>query len=211
MSTLEKTKINDVDLDKLIKNKLGLLSFYLNKEINATRKPFLPDKNFYQNLSSDNSSLRSMSNIILNYLNEPIDALQTHFVTNNSGHVITQNGNTIPLQLNDAPGVYTKIKGEDTILMDQKYIKDSKKVVAILAHEIMHYYLISRHNIIMTDKMENELLTDVATIYFGLGILVVNGMTFQSTWFLSIIAFFLEFSIFQQPSQHLDTLNRLNM
>lgn len=47
--------------------------------------------------------------------------------------------------------------------------------VAILAHEMSHYYLIYQHRIYLSDNNENELLTELNAIYVGFGFLLLKG------------------------------------
>jgi hypothetical protein len=47
---------------------------------------------------------------------------------------------------------------------------------AVLAHEITHLFL-WQHGVEFSDKLENEILTDTAATYFGLGVLILNGFT----------------------------------
>ncbi|MGA2631865.1 MAG: hypothetical protein ABSG54_16840 [Terriglobia bacterium] len=91
----------------------------------------------------------------------------------------------------DAAGLYTQVKDDDdqaqeVILINAKYKDDPLAVGAILAHEMMHLYL-SRLNLRLQDTQENELLTDLATINTGLSILILNGMSYSSDWWLTII------------------------
>lgn len=47
--------------------------------------------------------------------------------------------------------------------------------LAILAHEISHFYLIYQHKIYLKDTNENEFLTEINAIYTGLGLLLLDG------------------------------------
>ncbi len=47
--------------------------------------------------------------------------------------------------------------------------------IAILAHEMSHYYLIKNHGIALDDERENELLTDINAVYVGFGFLLLEG------------------------------------
>jgi hypothetical protein len=93
----------------------------------------------------------------------------------------------------ETAGWYTKIplEGKETevILVNSKHINSAFAVGAILAHEMMHLYL-RRKNVGFEDRLENELLTDLATIQVGFGILVLNGMSYSNNWWLSIILIF---------------------
>lgn len=54
-------------------------------------------------------------------------------------------------------------------------IMNRRSIIAVLAHEIMHHYL-NNKDIRIENELENEILTDVATIYVGLGKLCLNGI-----------------------------------
>jgi len=91
----------------------------------------------------------------------------------------------------DTAGVYTTFRDEDgqekeLILINSKHKDNTFEVGAILAHEMMHLYL-SRLNLRVQETQENELLTDLATINTGLSILILNGMSYSSAWWLTII------------------------
>jgi hypothetical protein len=60
------------------------------------------------------------------------------------------------------------------IEIDISYMHDVDLVLAILAHEICHKYL-HFNNLKCFPDYENEMLTDAATIYTGLGKLSLNG------------------------------------
>lgn len=47
--------------------------------------------------------------------------------------------------------------------------------LAILAHEMSHYYLMRKHKIIKDNEKENELLTEINTVYCGFGFFLLNG------------------------------------
>lgn len=60
------------------------------------------------------------------------------------------------------------------IEIDDKFKQDNEIVLAILAHEICHKYL-AINNLRDFRELENEILTDAATIFTGLGKLSLNG------------------------------------
>lgn len=83
---------------------------------------------------------------------------------NTAGHIELNN--------NSSEGVYIEIDG--------KFKSDSEPVLAILAHEICHKYL--HINGLTLSGYENEILTDVATVYTGLGKLSLNGCEGDLGW-----------------------------
>jgi len=158
-----------------VDQKIGYLYFSLKNEMERTRSPFFPPRDFYNKWSGNDFSLAIMAQKILSYLNEPVGNFIVVFHSS----------------LGDTPGVFTVTKeGQEVIFVNDKYVKDPYAVSAVLAHEIMHLYLMSRKHIVLEDKKENELLTDLGTIYLGLGILVINGMSYKSNWFLTVIGLF---------------------
>ena len=46
---------------------------------------------------------------------------------------------------------------------------------ATLAHEMTHYYLMKKRNIVLDSVMENELFTDFAAAYLGFGLILLEG------------------------------------
>lgn len=54
-------------------------------------------------------------------------------------------------------------------------VQDFYQKVAILAHEMSHFYLMRKHYIIKPIEKENELLTEINAIYIGFGFLLLKG------------------------------------
>ncbi|MEW6747061.1 MAG: hypothetical protein AB1486_30360 [Planctomycetota bacterium] len=65
---------------------------------------------------------------------------------------------------------------KDDYLVDlqNKYRTDHRDIAAVLAHEVTHVFL-HRHGIQFPDSSENELLTDTAAVYLGIGWLCLNA------------------------------------
>ncbi len=72
------------------------------------------------------------------------------------GHIQLDNSNEVFIEISDG------------------YKNNSDVVLSILAHEICHKYL-HVNNIKCTPLLQNEILTDIATVYTGLGKLSLNG------------------------------------
>lgn len=84
-------------------------------------------------------------------------------------------------------GLYFEKDGTHFILVNQKHQNNRFEAAAILAHEIMHFYLIGEMNFRLEETLDNEQFTDMATIYTGLGIVVMNGFEYQSGWAVTAI------------------------
>jgi hypothetical protein len=167
--------------DAWVEEKTKLLKERLPKDVQES--PFYPDDLFYLQYYADPlASLHYKAQVIFSLLNiEPCGCVidfceEKQF----KGHFSA-----------DTAGLYTTIKDEDgqereVILINSKHKDNTLAVGAILAHEMMHLYL-SRLNLRLQDTQENELLTDLATINAGLSILILNGMSYSSDMWLTII------------------------
>lgn len=101
-------------------------------------------------------------------LQEAADIMRTHLNINRFIKIITlsniQGGKFE--RINDLNCIY--INGEFTNqTFDQK--------LAILAHEMSHYYLIYEHKIMLPNNDENELLTEINAIFVGFGLILLRG------------------------------------
>lgn len=119
------------------------------------------DANF---LMMDSKSIRfdspnTRANKILDFLNFPHKPVTVY------EH---DNGKDIAGQIEETPEMcYIEISPSAQ--------QDSDYLSAVLAHEIMHHYL-SCKGIKKYMALDNEVLTDIATIYAGLGQLTLNGI-----------------------------------
>jgi len=67
------------------------------------------------------------------------------------------------------------------IEISEETLKYDNAILAILAHEITHEYLYI-NNISFSNRYENEILTDIAAIFFGFGKLMLNGSENEDIW-----------------------------
>jgi hypothetical protein len=69
-----------------------------------------------------------------------------------------------------------ELSPEDDYLVDlhNMYRNDHRDIAAVLAHEVTHIFL-HRHGIRFPDTLENEILTDTAAVYLGIGWLCLNA------------------------------------
>lgn len=156
-------------------NKTGVIEpkFEVLKKHLKEKDVLYPDDNFYAQWDGSDDALRIMASKIFSYLGVLPKELFVAFYSDM-----------------DFPGLYVPAKGGEShgILINSKHRDNPFQCGAILAHEIMHYFLIGKKRIHLEDNHENELLTDLATIQAGLGILILNGFYHYSGWHETIIA-----------------------
>ncbi len=149
----------------------------LRDELRKIRGVFLPGDDFYVS-GEPRDVLVHMASEILDWMNIKIkkDELVIDFCDDM-----------------EPPGLYTEIDGQKHILIKSAYKKDIFAMGAILAHELMHFYLLGKKKLSKKDELENELLTDLCTVKFGLGLIILNGMSYKNSWFTSILLLFVGF------------------
>ena len=155
---------------KSINSKIELVCLLLKKDNPNFESVYLPNDNFYAAWDNSDDALRLMAAKILQWLNLKAKLFIGFY------------------DKMEPPGIYIHEKNKEGILINSIYNDDPYKCAAILSHELMHYYLMKKRKTILDDKLENELLTDIATIYSGLGTLVINSFFYESNWHETIIA-----------------------
>lgn len=125
---------------------------------------FKPDDSFYE-WSTPQSSLQAMAKSLFRWLGVKPLRLQIDFSSN----------------IEEA-GLYVQKGSQHVILINEHYTQNPFQCAAVLSHEIMHYLLIGKKKLVLIDTAQNEHLTDLATIYGGLGIVVINGFGDNTGW-----------------------------
>ncbi len=136
---------------------------YLQSKIKNPPRKYKPNKKLFekfQNTKNDEKILTSLAMDILNHCKLKPAAL------------------TVRIHQLDAPkniaGEYKIFKNNSVIEIYCQPSMNKKEILAILIHECMHFYLRCR-GIQMQDTQQNEILTDVTTIYMGFYEYMKNG------------------------------------
>ena len=151
--------------------KIGKLWVETKDLLENGKRPLLPSKSFYENWTGTIDDLHLMTNKILKYLD-------------------FQSPIRIDIEFDSqmkSPGVFRIKNSIGKIKVNSKHKENSRVCAAVLAHEICHLILAIRHTE-EENVYENERLTDFVTVYFGLGVLVLNGKHIRSeTSFKSLL------------------------
>lgn len=151
-------------------DKIRLLEQLFSRKIHGSGKILTPDDGFYVQTNTV-EGLWHISTRIFEWLGlDPND-----LVIDYSDEI-------------EPPGLFFRDNGTSYIYINSKHRENPFEVSAILAHEIMHYVLLTFLNVALEETHDNEQFTDVATIYSGLGILVLNGFSYDSGWVETAIA-----------------------
>ena len=84
-------------------------------------------------------------------------------------------------QTKGASGLYAHVDGFDHISLNVAELNDPEALVATMAHELAHVLLLGR-SAISHDEPHMEALTDLTTIYLGLGIFTSNTLLRRRGW-----------------------------
>lgn len=80
-----------------------------------------------------------------------------------------------------AAGLYQAADGPMTIWLEASRLVDAATVAATLAHELGHVHLLGEHRI-TAEAPDHEPLTDLVTMFFGVGILTANSPLRDRSW-----------------------------
>jgi hypothetical protein len=80
-------------------------------------------------------------------------------------------------------GLYAAESQKVRIRIDSSHLDDPESLVATYAHELAHAHLLGQGRI-LPDEPDCEPLTDLATVFFGLGIFGANVAFRQESYFL---------------------------
>ncbi|MEM6805375.1 MAG: hypothetical protein AAF696_28515 [Bacteroidota bacterium] len=78
-------------------------------------------------------------------------------------------------------GLYSGNPFQQDIQIEIQSLKQAERLVAVMAHELSHHFLISQRNI-RIEGIEEEYITDLLTIVFGFGIFMGNSKFIFQQW-----------------------------
>lgn len=165
---------------KRIQENLEFLKSHLPSKPTAVDGFYKLPKEFSNNVIDSGYSQNSLQKISdhMGYFLGILKSVRVTFVeaTSDPRWIVSSGGNVYIDNNNpNVSGLY-RVTGYDhsEILLIKKNKYQLKHLLAILAHEYTHHYL-HQYNIRKNNADENEILTEVATAYLGIGQFLVNG------------------------------------
>ncbi|MBM82090.1 MAG: hypothetical protein CMJ78_16085 [Planctomycetaceae bacterium] len=83
---------------------------------------------------------------------------------------------------NGSAGMYSESDGQYDIWLEVSTLEDPLAVVSTIAHELGHVLLLGQ-NRLTGEEEDHEELTDLLTVFMGLGILTSNSVMNENYWF----------------------------
>ncbi len=163
-----------------IREKLSFLKIRLPKQPSAVNGLYSLPTEFAKDIERSNYSQASIQKIS-DHIGYYLGVLKSVKITfkeefTDGRWYGTRDGIVVGDQKESPMGGLYKVDGFDhnEILLIRKQKYKFKHILAILAHECTHNYLF-HHGIRESENLENEILTELATAYLGLGHLLIPG------------------------------------
>ncbi|HUW19888.1 MAG TPA: hypothetical protein VMW16_11355 [Sedimentisphaerales bacterium] len=162
-----------------VKDRLNYLHSKLPSKPTAVLEPYSLPEDGLKDVRQSNYSQASLQRISdhIGYYLGLFESVRISFVEEREKIWVSTNDGTLTYGKNKSPvcGLYKRASpGHSEILLLKKPDFGIEHILAILAHECIHNYLY-HHRINDSDELENEVLTDLAAAYLGLGALILDG------------------------------------
>src|SRR5262249_48234185 len=131
----------------------------------------LPTPEFFPDpYDGSKKAVRTLLDRVCGYMDVVPDAVALKFVSN-AGQLwlVSDSGQYLP----HAAGTYEEGRQKFIVRIEKAGLLDPMGLVGTMAHELAHVRLLGESRI-MNDVYDNELLTDLTVVFFGLGIFLAN-------------------------------------
>ncbi|MBL8830589.1 MAG: hypothetical protein JNM18_26685 [Planctomycetaceae bacterium] len=140
-------------------------SAFTGREIILPTPEYFPDA-----YDGSKKAVRILLDRVCDYMDVVPDLVELRLVSNASKlEFVNEAGQYLP----DAAGTYQEGEKKFIIRIDKSGLGDTMGLVGTIAHELSHVRLLGESRI-MGDEFDNELLTDLTVVHFGLGIFLAN-------------------------------------
>ena len=131
----------------------------------------LPTPEFFPDpYDASKRAVRTLLDQVCGYMDVVPDLVELEFVAD-AGKIwlVNDAGQYLP----HAAGTYEEGERKFLIRIDESGLDDAMGLVGTMAHELAHVRLLGESRI-MSEEFDNELLTDLTVVHFGLGIFLAN-------------------------------------
>ncbi len=162
----------DASAKNWIEERLEWLAVEFNDSAFTGRTVVLPTPEFFPDpYDSSKKAVRMLLDRVCGYMDMVPELVALKFIKNKTSiYLVNEDGHAIP----DAAGTYHEGRNKFVIRIDQSGMEDQMSLVGTIAHELAHVRLLGESRI-MRDVFDNELLTDLTVVHFGLGIFLANA------------------------------------
>ncbi len=135
------------------------------------RRLVLPTRDFFPDpYDGSRAAVRTLLDRVCGYMDVVPDLVTLKFISK-AGKIGLVNDAGQPLP--EAAGTYEEGEHQFIITIETAGMEDPVGLVGTMAHELAHVRLLGEGRVLRTD-FDNELLTDLTVVVFGLGIFLAN-------------------------------------
>lgn len=161
----------DPPAKRWIETRLQWLSVEFDDHAFNGRRIVLPTSDFFPDrYDATEAAVWRLLRRVCGYMDVDPDSLEVEFVSDvGRMWLVNDAGRYIP----SAAGTYQESGDKFLITIDRYALDDPMELVGTLAHELAHVRLLGERRV-SPDVYDNELLTDLTVVFFGLGIFLAN-------------------------------------
>lgn len=144
------------------------------------RPTIVPTEDFFPDpYDGSKQAARQMFDRVRDYMDVPLHLVSLNFYSEADG--LDSMPGYRPNHQQGSSGDYQRGSRRDRIRIREEGLSDPVGVIATLAHELAHVHLLGE-NRVWSDEKDHEPLTDLTTVFFGLGIFNANSVISDSTY-----------------------------
>lgn len=160
---------------------MGWLASRFGESIILDGKVIVPNRAYFPDLVSGTiADLTPLFDRVSVYMRIDPDTIDLRFFSE-SGQTDLGNGLVITTEGPSAAGLYRDKMGRHIISIKIDEGIGAASYIATMAHELCHVHLIGGEHVHPIDD-DHEPLTDLATVFFGLGVFNANNVVSDSQW-----------------------------
>ncbi len=161
----------DAQAKAWIERRLDWLGDQFGVDVFTRRAVVLPDSDFFPDAyDRSEATVRGLLDRVCRYMEVDPDIVDLElFADRNPLYLINDRGEALPT----TAGLYDEQPDRVVIHLEISQLDDPMALVGTMAHELAHYRLIGEGRI-TGDEFDNELLTDLTSVFHGMGIFLAN-------------------------------------
>jgi hypothetical protein len=136
---------------------------------------FFPDR-----FDGSDGAIRALLDRVCGYMDIDPSTVELELYGENRGELLSSGYQVVKEEVGSA-GQYMEEATKTIVAIEEHARQDPVALVAIMAHELGHAHLLGGGRI-SRDEPDHEPLTDLVSVYFGLGVLAANAVIRESQW-----------------------------
>lgn len=175
-----KCPVNDDDKAWLENSFLWLVEEF-GADVLRDAPMILPTEEFFpERFSAERQDLQNLVNRVCAYMGVDPERIELQLFTDKN-NLLKKGLPTFESSHSGAAGTYQERRGKYIISLETTQAANPTNLIATIAHELGHVRLLGE-NRLDADREDHEPLTDLATVFFGMGIFTANSAFVFQQW-----------------------------